>query len=76
MNEPPTAAMELLLDLVRPQIEAGTCAHCGAEMRGCRIGLDVVEPDRIEATATCGGCGATRALLLRPSSDGGAASVR
>lgn len=76
MSETPDAARRLVLDLVRPQVEAGRCPDCGGPLEGCRLDLGSVEPDRIEVAATCPGCRHQTLLRLRPSTDGGAASVR
>lgn len=75
MSEPPEAARRLVLDVVRPQVEAGRCPHCGSAMEGCGLGLGSVEPDRIQVAARCPGCGAETVLRLRPAADGGTASI-
>lgn len=76
MSETPEAARRLLLDLVRPQVEAGRCPNCGGRLAGCRLDLGSVEPDRIEVAATCPGCGGDTVLRLRPAPEGGTASIR
>jgi uncharacterized protein with PIN domain len=76
MSETPDAARRLVLDLVRPQVEAGRCPECGGPLEGCRLDLRSVEPDRIEVAASCPGCGGDTVLRLRPATDGGAASIR
>lgn len=75
MSETPDAARRLVLDLVRPQVEAGRCPECGYALEGCRLELGSVEPDHIEVSATCPGCGGGTVLRLRPATDGGAASI-
>lgn len=76
MSETPEAARRLVLDLVRPQVEAGTCPRCGSTLEGCRLELAGVEPDRVEVAMRCPGCHAETVLRLRPAADGGAASIR
>lgn len=75
MSESPGTARELVLELVKPQVEAGRCPRCDASLEGCRLATASVEPDRIDVVATCPGCGAETAFRLRPSADGGAASI-
>lgn len=75
MTEPPEAARRLVLELVRPRVEAGACGSCGATLQDCGLDLGAVEPDRIEVVATCRGCGARTELRLRPATEGGAASI-
>ena len=76
MSETPEAARRLVLDLVRPQVERGSCPRCGASLGACRLDLVEVEPDRIVVAATCPGCDTQTQLQLRPAADGGAASIR
>ena len=75
MSETPEAARRLVLDLVRPRVEAGRCPHCGELLQGCRLDLGSVEPDQIEVSVMCPGCGADTVLRLRPAADGGSASI-
>lgn len=76
MSEAPDAARRLVLELVRPQVEAGRCPQCGGALDGCRLDLGDVEPERIEVSAICPGCGAATALRLQPAGDGGTPSIR
>lgn len=76
MSEPPEAARRLVLELVRPQVEAGSCPGCGARLSGGGLEVEEVQPDRIDVTATCPECGRRTELRLRPAADGGSASVR
>lgn len=75
MSENRKAARQLVLDLVRPQVEAGSCAGCGAALGGCRLEFEGAQPDRIQVAATCRACGARTQLQLRPLADGGTASI-
>jgi len=75
MSGTPDSARRLVLDLVRPQVEAGRCPGCGSGLEGCGLDLSRIEPDRIEVAVRCPGCGAEAALRLQPASDGGVASI-
>ena len=75
MSETPEPARRLVLDLVRPQVEAGRCPDCGGQLEGCRLDLGSVEPDRIEVAVRCPDCGTQTVLRLRPAADGGAPSI-
>ncbi|MGH7912660.1 MAG: hypothetical protein ACREQM_16510 [Candidatus Dormibacteraceae bacterium] len=75
MTRPPEEAASLMLDLVRPEIEAGRCPRCGEELEACGLAVQAVEPDRIAVAVTCASCSATLTLTMRPTEQGGAASV-
>jgi hypothetical protein len=76
MSRTPDAVRRLVLDLVRPQVEAGRCSSCDGPPGGCEVDLGSVDPDLIEVAATCTGCGGDTVLRLRPVTGGGAASLR
>lgn len=73
---PSDAARDLVVGLVRTEVEAQPCPECGRTLEDCTLRVDAMELDRIVIEVTCSACDRVTHLEVAPSADGGAASIR
>lgn len=73
---PPDAARDLVLGLVRTEVEEQPCPACGRALEDSTLRVETVELDRIVIEVTCAACDRVTHLEVGPSVDGGAASIR
>lgn len=67
MNPP---GLDLLLRLIKLQLEARPCERCGEPLNGTRIKLRESKAEQVVVEAVCPACDQALLLQVRPEADG------
>jgi hypothetical protein len=73
---PSPANLDLLLALVRPEVEAQSCPSCGQSLESCRLEVAEVTLDEVRLLLCCPVCQRWFTLSVGPSAQEGKAGIR
>ena len=66
---------ELIRTLIEEQARLQRCRACGRMLRACTVAVRAATPERLDAAITCGACGATMLVTVRPTGGEGSAHI-